>query len=44
MWSFLQPAEQRQDMNIGCSRLAMVAQDIYSRFGCGLVVAYLVDA
>jgi hypothetical protein len=33
MWSYLQPAERRQDMDIGCSRLAMVARDIYSQFG-----------
>jgi hypothetical protein len=33
MWSYLQPAEQRQDIDIGCNRLAMVARDIYSQFG-----------
>jgi hypothetical protein len=43
MWYFLQPAELRQDMHIGCNGLAMVARDIYSRLGWGLVIAYLVD-
>jgi hypothetical protein len=33
MWSFLQAAEQRQDMDIGWNHLATVARDIYSRFG-----------
>jgi hypothetical protein len=33
MWFFLQPAEQRQDIDIGCNYLAMVAWNIYSRFG-----------
>jgi hypothetical protein len=33
MWSYLQLAEQRQDMDIGCNRLETVARDIYSRFG-----------
>jgi hypothetical protein len=32
MWSYLQPAERRLDMNIGCNRLAMLAWDIYNRF------------
>jgi hypothetical protein len=32
MWSYLQPAEQHQDMDIGCNRLETVARDIYSRF------------
>jgi hypothetical protein len=32
-WSYLQPAEQRQDMDIGCNRLVMVARDIYIRLG-----------
>jgi hypothetical protein len=33
MWYYIQPAEQRQDMDIGFSRLETVARDIYSRFG-----------
>jgi hypothetical protein len=33
MWSYLQPAERRQDMDIGCNHLATVAWDIYRRFG-----------
>jgi hypothetical protein len=33
MWSFLQPVEQRRDMDIGCNHLPTVARDIYSRFG-----------
>jgi hypothetical protein len=32
MWSFLQPVEQRRDMDIGCNRLVTVVWDIYSRF------------
>jgi hypothetical protein len=32
-WSYLQSAKQRQDMDIGCNCLAIVARDIYSRFG-----------
>jgi hypothetical protein len=32
MWYYLQPAEQREDMDIGCNRLETVARDIYSRF------------
>jgi hypothetical protein len=39
-WSYLQPAEQCQDIDIGCNHLAMVARDIYSRldwrFDCRL--------
>jgi hypothetical protein len=33
IWSYLQPTEQHQDMDIGYNRLETVARDIYSRFG-----------
>jgi hypothetical protein len=33
MWSFLQPAEERLAMDIGCNRMATVARDLYSRCG-----------
>jgi hypothetical protein len=33
MWSYLQPAGQRQDMDTGCNRLATAARDFYSRCG-----------
>jgi hypothetical protein len=33
MWSYLQPEEQRRDMDIGCNRLETVARDFYSRCG-----------
>jgi hypothetical protein len=33
MWSYLQPVEDRQDMDSGCNRLEMVARDIYSQCG-----------
>ena len=32
-WSYLLPEEQRQDMDTGCTRLEMVAQALYNRFG-----------
>jgi hypothetical protein len=31
MWSFLQPKEQRQDLASGCSRLEMVARDLFNQ-------------
>jgi hypothetical protein len=33
MWSYLQQEDVRQDMDIGCNRLATVARDFYSRCG-----------
>jgi hypothetical protein len=36
MWPDLQPAEQRQDMDIGCNHLETVARDIYGRRVCTL--------
>jgi hypothetical protein len=33
MWSYLQPAEERQAMDIGCNRLATVARDFNNRCG-----------
>jgi hypothetical protein len=32
-WSYLQPEDVRNDMDIGCNRLAMVARDIYNQCG-----------
>ena len=32
-WLCLQPEAQRQDMDSGCNRLEMVAQDLFSRCG-----------
>jgi hypothetical protein len=33
MWSYLQSEDERPDMDSGCSRLAIVARDFYSRYG-----------
>jgi hypothetical protein len=33
IWSYLQLEEQRQDMDIGCNRLGVVARDFYIRCG-----------
>lgn len=33
MWSFLRSAEERQAMDIECTRLEMVARDFYNRCG-----------
>jgi hypothetical protein len=35
MWSYLQPVEDRQDMDSGCNRLEMVARDIYTASAVG---------
>jgi hypothetical protein len=33
VWSFLQPAEERHNMDTGCNHLATVARDFYRRCG-----------
>lgn len=33
MWSYLQSPDERHAMDIGCNRLATVAQDMYNRIG-----------
>jgi hypothetical protein len=38
MWSYLQSAECRLDMDIGYNRLATVAGDIYSQFRGGVLI------
>jgi hypothetical protein len=38
MWSYLQPVEDRQAMDFGCSRLEMVARDLYNQCAGGLLI------
>jgi hypothetical protein len=32
-WSYLQPEDVHQDMDIGCNRLATIARDLFNRCG-----------
>jgi hypothetical protein len=44
MWSYLQPVEHHQNMDIGCNRLVTVARDIYTAdSGGGLSVALMIN-